>query len=209
MTAYTNTPWNDSNPPNSQAANTAATELRKLRLDLDERIESFFQDIDANPLVPKVGSIPNASLVTSTVSAGIKVQEHFTSGRVYDSAGTGSPINLTNVNYATITWDGIGITTGSWIQPLYIAKDINIASIVIRHKRDAGAVFTATLYRATDDTIENLVSSVSVTTGWASLTLTIVHTIAAAYTYYLKVDMSTNAGGTANARYQSMYVEIP
>lgn len=211
MSVYTNVPWNNSNPPNSQAANTAASEYRKTKLDVQERLSSFFIDIDVDPLVPKDGSIPLSALVSSgggTVALpGTRVQEHYLGGQPFD------PVNqnydISNVNYVTITWDGVGVTSTHWIHPLRIAKGVDIASVALRYKRDSGAAFTGTLYRATDDTIESLVTATSAATGWNTMTLTIAHTLAAAYTYYLKIDMSTNAGGSANARYQSMYVEVP
>lgn len=49
--AYTNT-WNNNSPPGTQAANTADDELRKLRLDITERMNALVTDWLADPIVP-------------------------------------------------------------------------------------------------------------------------------------------------------------
>jgi hypothetical protein len=52
---YTN-PWSDSDPPGSQAANTADDEFRQLRLDLHERMNDLVEDWTDDPVVLKVAS---------------------------------------------------------------------------------------------------------------------------------------------------------
>jgi len=49
--AYTRT-WDNAAPPNARDANEIGEAIRELRVDIQQRLASFFEDIDVDPLVP-------------------------------------------------------------------------------------------------------------------------------------------------------------
>lgn len=54
MPDYTN-PWTNTSPPGSQAANTIDDEIRKLRLDIFQRMSDVVEDWTADPVIPLGG----------------------------------------------------------------------------------------------------------------------------------------------------------
>jgi hypothetical protein len=54
---YTNAVIDPTKPADTDLASMGDDEIRQLKLDLKERLESFFEDVDADPLVAKDGAI--------------------------------------------------------------------------------------------------------------------------------------------------------
>lgn len=62
--AYTRTPWDPTTPAGSAQVSAGDNEIRAIKQDILERLESFFEDIDADPLVPKASAIDALTVVT-------------------------------------------------------------------------------------------------------------------------------------------------
>ena len=91
--AYTAS-WTTVAPTGAAAANTADDEIRKLRLDLEERLEEFLiADMSADPVVANSALVPTGQLA-----------------HVYESAAGSVP----TASATTITWFAETIDTGSF-----------------------------------------------------------------------------------------------
>lgn len=87
--AHTNPGWPTNIPPGSDAANTADDQLRRLRLDLLERMNDFVVSFTADPVVLKSRS-----------------------QRVTTSAGTGAAVVETDLHALVLAANSLGATGG-------------------------------------------------------------------------------------------------
>ena len=122
--AYTNT-WTVIAPAGSAAANTVDDEIRKLRLDMEERLEEFLiENMSADPVVRKIGtSQVNAARAWTGATFALPdgadtainlVQETFDTGSFHDNSINPSRLTVTDAAYYQIR-AVVGITSGSTV----------------------------------------------------------------------------------------------
>lgn len=69
--AYTNLTFDPATPTDTDLASLGDNEIRKLKLDIKERLESYFESFDDDPLVPKAGvPVPSDNEIEIGVEAG-------------------------------------------------------------------------------------------------------------------------------------------
>lgn len=199
---YTNT-WDNNDPPNNQAANTAAAEMRQTKLDIYERLITVFTNLTANPLALNATFITYLNSVLST-GFPLNTDNHWSSGTL------GGDNDLTVVDFVTGAgayiqpiWDGIGATTLHWIMPVSLPTARTFTGCAARVYRDAGAGVTLTLYKTTNTgSVTTVATAASASTGWQSLTLALggTITITAGFTYWMDVTLVTDPTGAFQAR---------
>ena len=64
---YTHLTWDDTKPEGSDLLSTGDDSIRDEKLDLKERIETFFTDIDADPWVPKAGAVTADAIADGSI----------------------------------------------------------------------------------------------------------------------------------------------
>lgn len=132
--AYTNA-WTTTNPQGSALASTADDEIRKLRLDMEERITDLLDVVSfsADPLVASRLTIPDALSTTEThvrylSHAAFHIVPTVGTGFVYDpegglpgfNDGLTSEVVQTNYNYIS------NVGKGGSFNIAYLISDINV-----------------------------------------------------------------------------------
>jgi hypothetical protein len=98
-------PVDPATPSDSDLAGQGDDKLREFKRAFRQRLLSFFQDVDADPLVPKIDSIPWATFSDNTVDARILLNASLT----VDKLKTDNPIPADMVHASSIL-DGEVIT---------------------------------------------------------------------------------------------------
>lgn len=105
--AYTNE-WSNIIPAGSANANLIDDHIRQLRLDVEERLSSFFSDIDDDPLVPigldkvVVGRAISLSIDNNSATTITWDTEYKDEGGMYD-AGSPTVLTIQTAGYYFIT----------------------------------------------------------------------------------------------------------
>lgn len=93
---YTNT-WNAASPTGAEASNTIDNIIRTTKLDIFERLDSFFEDVDTDPLQIKSGASTFGSF---TVATDLALTNGTTTINNADIADAALALALTHVTYA-------------------------------------------------------------------------------------------------------------
>lgn len=197
---YSTVTWDITDPPNSQAANTAAQELRELRRDIKERLESYFTSIDANPLVAGgTGSSPLPFTMDWSES------EQFVDGSIPSVAGyqtdTAGATSVTPAAISTIIIRRFSI---------FNLKGVTVAAISAWVYKAAGASISIDFRkqtRANPPVTSSIANAVSVTTGWHALsTGVIAEVIDPDTSYYFVVTLTSDGVNADSARLTNIKV---
>lgn len=189
MSAYTNV-WSNSIPAGSVAANLIDDHIRQLRLDVDERLASFFTDIDVDPLVPKNASIPIAA-INGSAAQGLGIWHHWSEGCVMASTMLWDGTNRLYTTEAT----GTGNMT--WLMPCQVPVGGVVTTIAAAVNKVAGATISLTFYKVdqSNGSETSLGTVSSATTGYHTITITLAGTtLVAGFTYYAAIVLNQPAG---------------
>lgn len=182
MPAYTNVVFDVADPPDGQAANTAAAEMRQIKSDIKERLETIVEDIDDNPLVLSQSSLPS--------TPGLGVWMHWSAGHVGDKDD-----DYFTTNRVYVSPDGL--VTVNWFMPCLAPVGITIDQLDLTVYRTAGAgisiaAFSADLATGAETTLGSVVSA---STGYHTLTIGSLATVIAANTsIYTWISLQQPAG---------------
>ena len=124
--AYSNS-WSNIIPVSSDPLNTTDDQLRRLRLDVQERMDDLVDDWTADPVVPKTLAISrltgtpqvarvwtgaNFSLPSGAATVVDFIQETFDTGGFHDNSSNPSRLTVTDAGYYRIG-TSLGLISGS------------------------------------------------------------------------------------------------
>lgn len=184
--AYTNS-WTTVAPAGSAAANTADDEIRKLRLDLEERMNDLVNDWTVDPVVLK-----------SEGPSGVRWR-HWSEG-VLDR-GTEDYANFTA---RVLISDSAAASARVWYAPMPLTVGTTLTNVVARVDRvNSSAVITLQVVKISnnaDPPVETaLMGTVtSSTTGWEDLSSGVLTEAIDVDHVYLAIVILTPDGSTAN-----------
>ena len=128
--AYTNSGWPTNIPAGSDNLNTADDQLRRLRLDLKERLNDIVDDFTTDPVVPKklaisrIDGTPQVAKAWTGASFALPsgadtvidlVQETFDTNSFHDNSVNPSRLTVTDAGYYRVNAN-FGIISGATSQ---------------------------------------------------------------------------------------------
>lgn len=174
--AFSN-PWSNIIPAGSDPANTADDELRKLRLDVDERMDTLVGDWSADPIV---------------VLTGIRKTAHWRLG-AFERVGATGFYEVEGILGGFMTPDALA-TTVRWGIPLVLPVGAILQKVEGRVYRDqAGSALDMIARKVTDVPADtSLAQDVSASVaGWHTLTVSgLAQTVAVDESYYANFTMT-------------------
>ncbi len=180
--AYTNSGWPTNIPAGTDALNTADNQLRRMRLDLLERLNDIISDITADPVISNTGIVKIYHW-----TAGIPADETFA---LLYNRGSGAVVTLESKNTSNLLW----------YMPLYLPVGAVFQSVVFRVYQDSSsATITCAVNRISDVPEKTQLGTVSSsgTPSWHNLTVgSLAHTVLAGSSYFASISLTPNAAGT-------------
>ena len=131
------TVYDDTVPAGSDFLSLGDDAIREFKDAIKERIESFFTDIDADPLVPKDSSIQGSAINSGTVL-----------GDVFDPT-----LNLKTILLLTATWSAVAPAVGSWTTQTYTITGAEPGDYVFVQLIDTPGFFTTAAKVTATDTV--------------------------------------------------------
>ena len=185
--AHTNSGWPTNIPAGLDALNTADDQLRRMRLDLLERLNEIVVDFTTDPVVP-----------LAEAKAGTRWR-HWSEGVI--DRGTDA---YSNDTARVLISNVVTANARVWYSPLALIVGTTLTEVVARVKRvNSNAAITLQVIKISvnaDPPVETaLVGTVtSATTGWEDLTSGVLSEVIDGNHIYMAVVTITPDGSTAN-----------
>ncbi len=179
---YTNSGWPTNIPAGTDALNTADDQLRRMRLDLLERLNDIISDITVDPVISNTGIVR-----TYHWSAGVPADETFA---LLYNRGSGAVVTLESKDTSNLLW----------YMPISLSVGVTLQSVIFRVYQDSGlASITCAVHHVNDTPGRTQLGTVSSsgTPSWHDLTVgSLAHTVLAGNSYFASISLTSNAAGT-------------
>lgn len=196
--------WSSATPLGSTAANQIDDKIREKMVDIEERLESAFVNIDNDPMILKAASLPTGVSVFPKVIG-------WEEGSIRGIDGSIPAVT----DYQSDTSDSVHPDAISetiiWVIGLSHFQGQTPASISAWVYRDAGATVSINVKsatRAAPPVIASLGSAVSASTGWHALAVSGLATLLnTAVRYYVMITLTSDGSNANSARLQNILVD--
>ncbi len=178
--------WSDTSPSDTELANTLGADIRRLRLDIEERMNTLVTDWKADPLVlnPTGGLGAQTGLKRVISFASFNSNQNAHSNNMHDGYQAIDAPGV--VLYASLDWLPVGsvITLVEYLIDQGTATHINCQLARQAFNATPGAMITL-------DTIDITIAGVHINPS-AALT----HTVSADYQYFLRIQSTAVGNGS-------------
>ncbi|KKN23046.1 hypothetical protein LCGC14_0908890 [marine sediment metagenome] len=183
--AHTNA-WSNVVPAGSDPLNTADDQIRRLRLDIQERMDEVVDDWTADPV---------------TLSYPLGVPLHWSLGMIDRATTTHSVLWGGSGSERVLSPTAAGAQYIMYI-PVPMKTGITLASAKIRIYRDTGAVIVLEMKHVGNTGTETtLGTATSSSTGWHDLLITgLAHTVLADNVYLMRINVTADGSSGTSAR---------